>query len=109
MLTIYKGDKTARVPSGSFKSLFAPYGWSTTPPKKGRKPPKDRPKPDPGSQAPVEEDGSTAPVDGSTEDGEDLSKMSDEALKQYASLLGVKTKSLKSREDILKAIEAAQK
>lgn len=99
MVTIYKDGKTARVPAGAVKTHFLPYGWSTTKPKKTKQAASTPPPPPP----PNEED-----QNDQTPPGDDLSKMNDKELKQYAALLGIEVKGLKSREDILKAIEDAK-
>lgn len=106
MIDIKKGAIKVRVSKGAYQTHFKPYGWTpvskrpATPPPE---PPKVTEEPPKGNNTPDPEDGSKGPQ---TSSKEDLSKMSDEALKQYASLLGIKTKDLKTREEILKAIES---
>lgn len=106
MIDIKKGDIKVRVPKSAYQTHFKPYGWTTVgkePATPSSEPPKESEEPSKGNNTPGSEDGSKGPQ---TSSKEDLSKMSDEALKQYASLLGIKTKDLKTREEILKAIES---
>lgn len=98
MLTIYKDNLEAVVPSGSFKRMFEPYGWTTK--KEGVVKGSKKPSKGPVDVNPSKE-ASTSPKP-NTKDV--LSSMTDQELRQYASLLGVKTKGLKTREELLKAI-----
>lgn len=127
MLTIQKLGMTLTVPAGAFKEHYSQAGWTVV----GKTPAKPPQEPD---KAPGEGGGSNHTTDSqtgsdgsqtgsddlsgqgdvstdqeeATTDQETLEKMSDEELKQYASLLGIKTKSLKSREQILQAIMSHQ-
>lgn len=111
MLRITRGGQTLLVPKGAFKELYSPLGWVV----EGSSPT--------ASQWPamgVSGEGDTAPFpetpsDATTSDpGFDknldeegiLQNMSGVELKQYASLLGIKTKNLKTREDLMEAIRS---
>lgn len=106
MITIYKNGQKAVVPANAFKSMFQPYGWSLTPPsdkpKKGGKKEKLPP-------PPLKEEEDDEEEDTPEKTTEDLEKMTEPELRQYAALLGIKTKNLKSRDEVMEAIEAAQK
>lgn len=112
MVKITNGDLVLKVSSGAFKSIYATAGWVEV----GETPAMVPEEPAEGSQ---ETGGSnhTADPEGAPEgsngddsqDGEDtLQNMSEVELKQYASLLGIKTKTLKTREELMEAIKAHQ-
>jgi len=111
MLRITRGGQTLLVPKGAFKELYSPLGWvvegssptasqwpdmgvsgegDTTP---DPETPPDAPSSDPESNKNLDEEGI-------------LQNMSEVELKQYASLLGIKTKNLKTREGLMEAIRS---
>lgn len=112
MIKISKGHLVLEVTSGAYKALYKAAGWS---------PVEENPTVAP--QAPAvgvsEEGGSNSTPEGqgaSTEpqganmgEEETLNKMSDDELKQYASLLGIQTKDLKGRKKLMETIKAHQK
>lgn len=128
MIRITNGDLVLKVSSGAFKSIYAPAGWVEV----GETPAMAPEEPPVGSQ---ETGGSNHTADpekateGSPEgfsgpspkgetgghhkedltDEEILANMTDVELKQYASLLGIKTKGLKTKEELMEAIKAHQK
>lgn len=107
MITIHKNGATRRVTKSAFLEIFLPMGWKaemTFP-----------------TKAPQEADkapggtGGSKPTNGGDEphhshnkatEEDTLENMSDGELKQYASLLGVKTAGLKSRKDLIRAINS---
>lgn len=95
MMIIYKNGQQSIVPNSAYKRLFRPYGWTTSP----------------GgiSTAPTEsvEDGERSEPGEHTPDT-DLASMSDEALKQYAALLGLKTKNFEGRDELMAAIREVE-
>lgn len=113
MLRITLGGQTLLVPKGAFKELYSPLGWvveespSTAPwwPAMGSKGGGEgdtTPEPETSSDAP-----SSDPESNKNLDEEDiLQNMSEVELKQYASLLGIKTKNLKTREGLVEAIKS---
>lgn len=120
MIRISKGDRVLEVTSGAYKTIYRAAGWS---------PVEEIPAAAPQEPAVgVSEDGgsnptpvdSTAPEEPQTaseessevseEDGDEtLNKMSNDELRQYASLLGIQTKDLKGRKKLMEAIKAHQK
>ena len=114
MLRITNGEQTLIVSKGAFRELYSPSGWavvddiSATPPQEPTVAPG-------GSRGSNHTTGLENPSDGHSGgfDGDDsqdeentLQNMSEIELKQYASLLGIKTKTLKTREELMKAIRA---
>lgn len=103
MITIYKGNQKAVVPSGSYKSLFKPYGWTTK-----------KPKATPKEEDHTEETSGQQERQGDTNHGEQgdtneggktpLENMSEQELRQYAALVKVNVKGLKTREELLEAL-----
>lgn len=81
MLKITNGTQHLIVSKGAFKELYSHSGWAV-----------------------VDE----TPTDAHPEATEEevLQNMSEVELKQYASLLGIKTRSLKTREELVEAIKA---
>ena len=113
MLRITRGGQTLLVPKGAFRELYSPLGWvvegsSPTAPQwpamgvseegEGDTPPY----PETPSDAPSSDSESHKNLD---EEGI-LQNMSEVELKQYASLLGIKTKNLKTREGLMEAIRS---
>lgn len=114
MLRITNGEQTLIVSKGAFKELYSPSGWAVV---------DDTPAmlPQESQQAPGEGGGSNPTADPENlsdshsegSDGDDLQdeentlqNMSEVELKQYASLLGIKTKTLKTREELMEAIKS---
>lgn len=127
MVKITNGDLVLKVSSGAFKSIYAPAGWV----KVGETPAMVPEEPAVGSQETGGSNHTADPVEapeghsGASEDhkggepteghtGEDptdeetLTGMTDVELKQYASLLGIKTNGLKTKEELMEAIKAHQ-
>lgn len=108
MLRITNGEQILTVSKGAFREIYAPAGWEEY---------EETPLMPPLGLAKVsmESGGSNTPA-GNEEPPEDaknapseeetLENMSEVELKQYASLLGIKTKTLKTREELMKAIKA---
>ena len=113
MLRITRGGQTLLVPKGAFKELYSPLGWVV----EGSSPTASQ---WPAMGVSEEGEGGTTPdpetsPDTSASDPEFnknldeegiLQNMSEVELKQYASLLGIKTKNLKTREDLMEAIRS---
>lgn len=105
MIKISKGGRVLEVTSGAYKAIYKATGWSPVEETTVAAP-----------QAPAvdvsEEGGSNSTPEGQEANmGEEdtLNKMSDDELKQYASLLGIQTKDLKGRKELMEAIKAHQK
>lgn len=112
MIKIYKDNMVLEVPRGSFKHMYKPAGWSLEDPNPGDTPYE-------AAEASGELGGDTTPLDnetpteaspeavgGSSDPDEDtLRGMSEDELRQYASLLGIRVKELKSREKLIRAIK----
>lgn len=98
MITIYKGNQKAVVPSGSYKHMFKPYGWTT---KKPRSTPPEEDHP---------EETTTSKEQGDTngEGKTSLESMSEQELRQYAALVKVNVKGLKTREELLRALSGRE-
>lgn len=116
MVKITNGDLVLKVTGGAFRSIYAPAGWvevGETPAMAPEEPPVGSRETggsnhtaDPG-EAPEGHSGASDGAD--TQDEENtLQNMSDVELKQYASLLGIKTKGLKTKEELMEAIKAHQ-
>ena len=116
MLRITNGERTLIVSKGAFKELYSSSGWAVVDDTLAM-PPQEP------AVTPGEEGGSNHTADpenpsdghsegsdgGDTQDEENtLQNMSEVELKQYASLLGIKTKTLKTREELMEAIKAHQ-
>lgn len=116
MIKIHKGEMILKVPMGSFRTIYHPAGWSVVediPVEPSQEP----------SKAPGEGRGSTPPTGSETHskdpprphsqnaesDENTLSNMTDNELRQYASLLGIRVKDLKTRDKLIKAIRAHQR
>lgn len=106
MIKISKGGLVLEVTSGAYKAIYKAAGWS---------PVEETP-----VAAPQTPSGGVSGAGGSNPSPEDpqvdhtgeedtLNKMSDDELKQYASLLGIQTKDLKGRKKLMEAIKAHQK
>lgn len=114
MLRITNGEQTLTVSRGAFKELYSPYGWVVVddipaiPPQEPAVTPGEGGDSNHTTDPKDSSDGHSEGSDeGDTQDGEDtLQNMSEVELKQYASLLGIKTKTLKTRGELMKAIKA---
>ena len=128
MVKITNGDLVLKVTGGAFRSIYAPAGWvevGETPAMAPEEPPvgsqetggsnhtADPVKAPEGHSVASEDPEGEEPTEGHTgedlTDEETLAGMTDVELKQYASLLGIKTKGLKTKEELMKAIKAHQK
>lgn len=122
MIKITKGGRVLGVTSGAYKAIYRAAGWSPV----GETPvaaPQE-------SAVGVSEAGGSNPTpeaftapeepqepqedqedQGASEESgnETLNKMSNNELRQYASLLGIQTKDLKGRKKLMEAIKAHQK
>lgn len=117
MLKIHKDGMVLEVSKGAFKSIYSPSGWAVveeTPVMAPEEPPEapgvsggSNPTPDP-SEPPEGPYNSSDGETPSPSEEDTLENMSDNELKQYASLLGLKVKDLKTRESLIKAIQDHQ-
>ena len=111
MIKISKGGLVLEVTSGAYKAIYKAAGWSpveettTAAPQtpSGGVSGAGGSNPSPDAPTTPEE-----PQEGHTGEEETLNKMSDDELKQYASLLGIQTTDLKSRKKLMEAIKAHQ-
>ena len=114
MLRITNGKQTLVVTKGAFKELYSNSGWSpveNTPILTPLEPPVT-----PGDEDSINstmgqeniEENSPNVQGESTNEEDTLKNMSEVELKQYASLLGIKTKNLKTREELMEAIKSHQ-
>lgn len=125
MIKITKGGRVLEVTSGAYKAIYKATGWSPveettvaapqepavdvseeggsnfTPEGHGASAEPQKPQEDLKDPEPQE-------ASGESED-ETLNKMSNDELRQYASLLGIQTKDLKGRKKLMEAIKAHQK
>lgn len=116
MLRITDGKQTLTVSKGAFKELYSHSGWVVveSAPAMPSQEPAVTPEEGGGSNHTTESRDSSN--DPNTTSGEDntqseentLQNMSEIELKQYASLLGIRTKNLKTREELMEAIKAHQ-
>lgn len=125
MIKITKGGRVLEVTSGAYKAIYKATGWSPveeTPAAAPQEPAggvsgdgDSNPTPEAFTtseepQEPQEDPDDPEPqgASGESED-ETLNKMSNDELRQYASLLGIQTKDLKGRKKLMEAIKAHQK
>lgn len=104
MLKITNGEQTLMVTKGAFKEMYSPAGWvvvDTTPSMPLQELTRALEKGEDSNSHSDQESLSEDPSEENT-----LKSMSEVELKQYASLLGIKTKSLKTREELMRAIKA---
>lgn len=111
MIKISKGGLVLEVTSGAYKAIYKAAGWSPvdeTPTAAPQTPPVGVS--GAGGSNPTPEDHTTPekPQEDPTGEEETLNKMSDDELRQYASLLGIQTTGLKSRKKLMEAIKAHQ-
>lgn len=125
MIKITKDGRVLEVTSGAYKAIYKATGWSPveeTPVSAPQEPAVDVSE-EGGSNSTPEGHGASAEpqkpqedlkdpepqeASGESED-ETLNKMSNDELRQYASLLGIQTKDLKGRKKLMEAIKAHQK
>lgn len=113
MIKISKGGLVLEVTSGAYKTIYKAAGWSPmeeTPAAAPQKPAVDVSEEGGSNSIPEGQEASTEPQESSEESGDEtLNKMSNNELRQYASLLGIQTKDLKGRKKLMEAIKAHQK
>lgn len=112
MIKISKGHLVLEVTSGAYKAIYKAAGWSPVEETSVAAPqePAVGVSGEGGSNStPEGQEASTEPQGANTEEEDTLNKMSDDELKQYASLLGIQTKDLKGRKKLMEAIKAHQK
>lgn len=116
MLRITNGEQTLTVSKGAFKELYSHSGWAVVDDAPAMPPQEPAVTPGEGwgsNHTTVAKDSPDGPYMASggddTQDEENtLQNMSEIELKQYASLLGIKTKTLKTRKELMEAIKAHQ-
>lgn len=107
MLRITNGEQTLIVSKGAFKELYSSSGWAVvdettvTPPQEPAVAPGEL-----GGSKPTANPETPTDIHSEATEEETLQNMSEVELKQYASLLGIKTKNLKTREELVEAIKA---
>lgn len=112
MIKISKDGLVLEVSSGAYKTMYKAAGWSPvveTPAAAPQEPAVDFSGERGSNHTPEDHDGSEEPQWANMGEEEILNKMSDDELKQYASLLGIQTKDLKGRKKLMEAIKAPQK
>lgn len=112
MIKISKGGLVLEVTSGAYKAIYKAAGWSSvdeTPAAASQKPAVDVSEEGGSNSTPEGHEASAEPQEANMGGEETLNKMSDDELKQYASLLGIQTKDLKGRKKLMEAIKAHQK
>lgn len=122
MIRISKGDLVLEVTSGAYKAIYKAAGWSPveeTPVAAPQEPAvgvfeaggsNSTPEDSTASEEPQEPQEDPEDQEASEESGDEtLNKMSNNELRQYASLLGIQTKDLKGRKKLMEAIKAHQK
>lgn len=106
MLKITNGTRCLRVSKGAFRELYSPSGWvvvDNTPHIASQEPAVAPEEGSEGKHTANREELPEGPYNGSEEDI--IQNMSEEELKQYASLLGIKIKGL-TKGELLEAIQA---
>lgn len=110
MLRITNGEQTLIVSKGAFKELYSSSGWAVVDDTPAMPPQEPSVTPGEGGGSNHTADPENPSGEGDTQDEENtLQNMSEVELKQYASLLGIKTKTLKTREELMEAIKSHQK
>lgn len=119
MIKITKDGRVLEVTSGAYKAIYKATGWSPveeTPVAAPQEPAVDVPEEGGSNSTPENSTASEEPQEpqedqeASEESGDEtLNKMSNNELRQYASLLGIQTKDLKGRKKLMEAIKAHQK
>lgn len=112
MIKISKGHLVLEVTSGAYKAIYKAAGWSPveeTPAAAPQEPAVGVSEEGGSNSTPEAQGASTERQGANMGEEETLNKMSDDELKQYASLLGIQTKDLKGRKKLMEAIKAHQK
>ena len=112
MMKISKNGLVLEVTSGAYKSMYKAAGWSPVGETTAAAPQKPAVgvSQDGGSNStPEDNEVSEEPQGAHTGEEEILNKMSDDELRQYASLIGIQTKDLKGRKKLMEAIKALPK
>lgn len=122
MIRIFKGDLVLEVTSGAYKAIYKATGWSPVEETLVAAPQEPAvgvseaggsnptPEDSTASEEPQEPQEDQEDQEASEESGDEtLNKMSNNELRQYASLLGIQTKDLKGRKKLMEAIKAHQK
>lgn len=119
MIKIFKGDLVLEVTSGAYKVIYKAAGWSPVEETSVAAPQEPAVGvSEAGGSNPTPEDSTASEelqepqedLEASEESGDEtLNKMSNNELRQYASLLGIQTKDLKGRKKLMEAIKAHQK
>ena len=119
MIKISKGGQVLEVTSGAYKAIYRAAGWSPveeTPVAAPQEPAMGVSEAGGSNPTPEDSTASEEPQEdqedqeASEESGDEtLNKMSNNELRQYASLLGIQTKNLKGRKKLMEAIKAHQK
>lgn len=112
MIKISKGHLVLEVTSGAYKAIYKAAGWSPveeTPSAAPQEPAVGVSEEGDSNSTPEGQEASTEPQRANMGEKETLNRMSDDELKQYASLLGIQTKDLKGRKKLMEAIKAHQK
>lgn len=112
MIKISKGGRVLEVTSGAYKTIYKATGWSPveeTSAAAPQEPAVDVSEEGGSNPTPEAITASEEPQEANMGGEETLNKMSDDELKQYASLLGIQTKDLKGRKKLMEAIKAHQK
>lgn len=106
MLKITNGIQHLIVSKGAFKELYSHSGWAVVDETPAMLP--QEPAMTPGELGGKPTTNPETPTDAHPEATEEevLQNMSEVELKQYASLLGIKARSLKTREELVEAIKA---
>ena len=112
MIKISKGHLVLEVTSGAYKAIYKAAGWSPveeTPAAAPQEPAVGVSGEGGSNSTPEGQEASTEPQGANTGEEETLNKMSDDELKQYASLLGIQTRDLKGRKKLMEAIKNHRK
>lgn len=112
MIKISKEGLVLEVSSGAYKTMYKAAGWSPvvkTPAAAPQEPAVDFSGEGGSNSTPEDNEVSEEPQEAHTEEEEILNKMSDDELRQYASLIGIQTKDLKGRKKLMEAIKVHPK
>lgn len=119
MIKISKGGRVLEVTSGAYKAIYKATGWSPvgeTSAAALQEPAVDVSEAGDSNPTPEDSTASEEPQEPQEDQeafeesgDETLNKMSNDELRQYASLLGIQTKDLKGRKKLMEAIKAHQK
>lgn len=112
MIKITKDGRVLGVTSGAYKAIYKATGWSPveeTSVAAPQEPAVDVSEEGGSNSTPEGHGVSAEPQEDNMGEDETLNKMSNDELRQYASLLGIQTKDLKGRKKLMEAIKAHQK